>query len=144
MVAIGAARDFSLPGVPLEVVPWSEAGELASLRTLDVGVMPLPDSPWERGKCGFKLIQYMAAALPVVASPVGANRDIVVDGETGFLAGSQDQWLDALRTLRASADLRDHMGRAGRRRVEGNYSVQAITPRLLDVLAGASGFSGVR
>ncbi len=132
--AIGADKGFTLEGVPLEVVPWTEAGELEALRALDIGIMPLHDSPWERGKCGFKLIQYMACSLPVIASGVGANRDIVTHGETGFLAESEAEWLTALTALADSAETRRRMGGAGRARVESSYSVQAIAPRLIDLL----------
>ncbi len=137
--AIGAAPDFMLPGVPLDVVPWSEAGEVGALRELDIGVMPLADSPWEYGKCGLKLIQYMACALPVVASPVGVNQEIVVPGKTGFLARSQAEWLDALRRLAASAEVRRQMGRAGRTRAEEGYSLAVAAPRLLRLLRLGAG-----
>ncbi len=106
MLAIGVRPGFSIPGVPLERIPWTDEGEVRSLQELDIGLMPLPDEPFERGKCGFKLIQYMGCALPTIGSPVGVNRDIIVDGQTGFLASSQDQWLTALRTMGASAALR--------------------------------------
>ncbi len=136
--AIGVERSFTVPGVPLEAVPWSEQGELAALQALDVGVMPLPDSPWERGKCGFKLVQYMGCGLPVIASPVGVNREIVIEGETGMFASSPDEWLTALRTLTASRDLREHMGAAGRARAEAHYSLQVVAPRLMDLLKNAA------
>ncbi len=136
--AIGAESGFALEGVPVEVVPWTEAGELEALRALDIGIMPLPDSPWERGKCGFKLIQYMACSLPVIASGVGANRDIVIHGESGFLAASETEWLAALNTLADSAEARRRMGAAGRSRVERYYSVQVIAPRLIDLLTTAA------
>jgi glycosyltransferase involved in cell wall biosynthesis len=132
--AIGAEPRFTLPGVPLDVVPWSEAAEVDALKELDVGVMPLPDSPWEQGKCGLKLIQYMGCALPVVASPVGVNREIVSHGETGFLATSRQEWVDALRRLAAFPELRSCMGRAGRKRAEERYSLRVAAPRLARLL----------
>ena len=135
---IGATKGFTLRGVPVEAVPWSSDGEVAALRQLDIGIMPLPDSPWERGKCGFKLIQYMACGLPVIASPVGANLEIVADGETGFLARSDEEWLASLRALGDSADLRARMGAAGRARLEARYTLQVVAPRLTGLLCDAA------
>jgi glycosyltransferase involved in cell wall biosynthesis len=125
---IGASAE--LPGVPVEHVAWSEADEARALAELDVGLMPLPDEPWERGKCGYKLIQYMACGVPVVASPVGANRRIVDHGEQGFLAESDTEWLVALKTLAADASLRDRMGRSGYAKVSREYSLASAAPRL--------------
>lgn len=121
---------INLPGVDLVPVAWSESTEAASIARFDIGVMPLTDSPWERGKCGYKLIQYMACGVPVVASPVGANRTIVCDGLNGLLAADADGWYEALARLAADAALRARMGAAGRQRVESDYSVQAMAPRL--------------
>jgi hypothetical protein len=97
--------------------------------------MPLPDLPWERGKCGYKLIQYMASSLPAVASPVGANGDIVVPGETGFLAETRADWVSALTELARDPALRQRMGMAGRRRAERHYSLQAMAPEFIDLLS---------
>ncbi|HSN89753.1 MAG TPA: oligosaccharide flippase family protein, partial [Anaeromyxobacteraceae bacterium] len=141
---IGATKGFTLRGVPVEVVPWSSGGEVAELRRLDLGIMPLPDSPWERGKCGFKLIQYMGCSLPVIASPVGVNAEIVVHGETGLLATGEEEWLAALRTLGGSAALRARMGAAGRARLEARYTLQAVAPRLIGLLRGAAAARGPR
>ena len=141
LVVVGARPGADLPA-EAEVRPWSEAAEAAELQALDVGIMPLPDDPWTRGKCGYKLIQYGAAGLPVVASPVGVNTDIVVDRETGFLADGTTAWLEALRRLRDDAGLRDRLGRAGRPRVEDRYRLRSATPvlmRLLDSVARAGG-----
>lgn len=137
-VAIGAHPDFKLPGVKLEVVPWTPSSEIPSLHQLDVGLMPLPDEPFERGKCGFKLVQYMGCGLPVIASPVGINNEIVSVGETGFLANSDDDWLQALQTLDTSGRLRERMGRNGRARAELRYSLQSAAPRLLNILRRAA------
>ena len=130
VLAIGPRTSFSLPGVPLEVKPWSEEQEAPALQEFDVGLMPLPDTPWARGKCGLKLVQYMASGRPVVASPVGANRDIVEHGKTGYLASSDAEWLSAISELRSSRELRERMGRAGRARAESSYSLAAAAPRL--------------
>ncbi len=132
-VAIGAAS-ADLEGLPGEVRPWSNEEEVAELRRCDVGIMPLPDQPWEQGKCGFKLIQYMACGLPVVASPVGANIDIINPGENGFLAGTNAEWITALKILRDDEALRARMGANGRKMVESKYSLSVTAPRLLQLL----------
>jgi len=139
LTVIGAQID--LPGVPLRCEAWTEAGEAAAIAAADIGIMPLPDSPWERGKCGYKLIQYMACGLPVVASPVGVNCRIVEDGANGFLAEDQEAWLARLEWLVDHEAQRHAFGACGRLRVEQTYSLQANAPRLagwLRELAGAS------
>ena len=103
--------------------------------------MPLPDDPWSRGKCGYKLIQYMACGLPVVASPIGVNREIVEHGVNGFLAETPEEWEQALRTLLADPQLRERMGRAGRRKVEEHYSLQVTGPRVVALLHSVLGAS---
>lgn len=137
VVAIGAGR-LELPDVPLTVVPWQDATEVAELQQCDVGIMPLLDSPWERGKCGFKLIQYMACSRPVVGSPVGVNRDIIRDGVNGFHAETYAQWVRALETLKQDRGLRQRMGQAGRARVEAEFCVQVTAPRLAQLLQSAA------
>ena len=112
-------------GLPIASVPWSEDTEVASLQTLDVGIMPLLDGPFERGKCGYKLIQYMACGLPVVASPVGVNRQIVEHGVNGFLAETPAQWAEALQTLLADPALRERMGQAGGRKLKPNTAYRS-------------------
>lgn len=123
------------PEVPIERVSWSSESEISALSGAAVGLGPLSDDEWTRGKCAFKLLQYMAAGLPCVASPVGANRDAVVAGETGFLASTNDDWLAALVELLASPARCREMGAAGRKRVEDLYDVRVIAPRLADLLA---------
>jgi hypothetical protein len=130
--------DAQLLGLPMESVAWSEDTEVASLQALDVGIMPLLDGPFERGKCGYKLIQYMACGLPVVASPVGVNRQIVEHGVNGFLAETPAQWAEALQTLLADLALRQRMGQAGRGKVERSYSIQVTAPRLAGLLKAAA------
>ena len=125
-------------GLPMASVPWSEDTEVASLQKLDVGIMPLLDGPFERGKCGYKLIQYMACGLPVVASPVGVNRQIVEHGVNGFLAETTAQWADALQTLLADPVLRHSMGQAGRQKVEAQYCTQVTGPKLASLLMTAA------
>lgn len=129
------AKQFT--SITPEVVAWSEDSEAATIARMDVGIMPLRDGPWERGKCGYKIIQYMACGLPVIASAVGANVDIVRHGEDGFLATGAAAWRDALERLIASSSLRTRMGQAGRARVESEYSLAAQAPRLANVLLSA-------
>lgn len=132
-IAIGARPD-QVQGTPFQALPWDAATEVAMLRQFDIGVMPLPDAPWERGKCGYKLIQYMACSLPVIASPVGANLDIVERGTSGELAATGPEWEQALERLVTDAALRQTMGRAGRRRVEERYSLQVQASVLADLV----------
>jgi glycosyltransferase involved in cell wall biosynthesis len=111
-------------GLNVEHVPWSLQSEAASLIRGDIGIAPTPDDRWTRGKCGFKIIQYMAAGLPVIASPVGANAEIVREGETGLLVSTPQQWIDAIVRLAGDPTLRGRMGRAGRERVVREYSIE--------------------
>lgn len=133
---IGATVD--LPGVEVVHHEWSEAGEVAAIGLGDIGVMPLPDTPWERGKCGYKLIQYMACGLPVVASAVGANLDIVDHGGNGYLATSAEDWMRYLERLLDDPAERSRLGDAGRRRVQERFSLQAQGDRLASLLRGAA------
>ena len=128
---------ITMPGVDVESLPWSEDMEAALIEECDVGIMPLRDTPWEQGKCAYKLIQYMACGLPTVASPIGANREVVIEGETGFFANSQQEWVDALATLLDDAGMRQRLGQAGRARVEAEYSLQQIAPRLITLFKDA-------
>lgn len=123
-----------LPGVPVEVVDWREETEVDEIRSFDIGIMPLPDEPWARGKCGFKLIQYMACGLPVVASPVGVNTEMVKNEANGFVATTVNEWVQALNTLAADAALRHRMGLAGRAMVERDYCLQVTAPHLAALL----------
>lgn len=137
LVTIGASA-LELPGVSLEQHEWTLATEAKLLESIHVGVMPLPDSPWERGKCGYKLIQYMACGRPVIASPVGVNTEIVT-AEVGFLAADEQAWLDAFNTLIDQATLRQKLGRSGRMRVEQEFSLQAAAAKIARILADAAG-----
>jgi glycosyltransferase involved in cell wall biosynthesis len=127
------------PGVCSSSVEWAADKEAELLVAGDIGIMPLRDGPWERGKCGYKLIQYMACGLPVVASAVGVNGEIVSHGVDGFLSTTDDQWADSLYRLASDPKLRADMGRRGRVKVEQKYSVQAIAPRFAALLREAAG-----
>jgi glycosyltransferase involved in cell wall biosynthesis len=122
------------PEVPIERVPWSPASEVEALASAHVGVMPLSDDEWARGKCAFKLLQYMAACLPCVASPVGANCEAVIDGVTGFHAPDEAGWESTLERLLTSAPLRAKLGAAGRTHLERNYSLEGYTTRYTHLL----------
>ncbi|MDA3876071.1 MAG: glycosyltransferase family 4 protein [Halothiobacillus sp.] len=134
LLLIGASVDIAtkFQGHDVEVVPWSEASVAELIAQMDIGIMPLPDSPWEKGKCGYKLIQYMACGIPVIASPVGVNVAIVGTCQCGLLAANVAEWEAALAQLLESSALRHQMGRAGRQAVENRYSLQVQAP----VLAG--------
>ncbi len=127
----GKAR--AIPNVNVIELEWQEHTEVDLINTFDVGVMPLPDDDWARGKCAFKLIQYMACAVPVVASPVGANVDVVT-AECGLLANTPQEWVQALRALRDDRALRSRMGEAGRQRVVEHYSLHTALPTLAQVI----------
>jgi len=136
LVAVGSGP-VKLENVPLEVREWREETEAADMRCVDAGIMPLPDESWERGKCGYKLIQYMACAKPVVASPVGVNRHII-DAETnGYLASTPEEWTRALCTLRDNSQLCGQMGRAARAKVQRCYSLQVTAPQMVQLFRDA-------
>jgi glycosyltransferase involved in cell wall biosynthesis len=121
------------PDVRIERIQWSPAAEIAALAGSHIGVMPLTDDEWARGKCAFKLLQYMAASLPCVASPVGANTEAVIEGVTGFHARDPAEWEHALERLIGSAELRARLGAAGRAYVESRYGMKSYQARYLEL-----------
>lgn len=132
LIVIGG-KSPAIPNVTVVEIDWQEHTEVDLLNCFDVGVMPLPDNDWTRGKCAFKLIQYMACAVPVIASPVGANLDVVTD-KCGLFAATYQEWIDALKTLRDHPSKRTEMGLAGRERVVAHYSLQHNLPVLANVI----------
>ena len=124
-----------LPVVP---VPWSEEWEARDLAAGQIGISWLPDDLWSRGKCGLKVLQYQAAGLPVVANPVGLHTELIEPGVTGFLPQTAAEWLSAVRTLAADAELRRRLGRLGRQRVEAGFSVAAWAETFVGAVGGAS------
>lgn len=132
------ARAPSWPGVETRAIAWSALTEVAEIAACDVGIMPLDDTLWEQGKCSFKLVQFMACGLPVVASPVGMNNDVVEPGIDGFLADSTAQWQAALVQLALNPVQRHAMGRNGRRKVEQHYCLQITGPKLARMLLQAA------
>ena len=136
IVLVGSGP-FSLPNVPVVSVDWTEKDEVRWIQQFDVGIMPLDDDPIARGKSGYKLIQYMACGRPAVASPVGANADILEDVAGGILASTTDEWVAALERLRSDVGLRQRLGANGREAVVERYSLQAVAPKLISLLRGA-------
>jgi glycosyltransferase involved in cell wall biosynthesis len=125
---------YKLDGIDVEARPWRSATELKDLRAIDIGIMPLPDDSWSKGKCGLKALQFMALAIPTVCSPVGVNTEIIHDGENGFIANSEDEWIEKLGRLLHSTELRNRLGRAGRTTVETKYSANVQAPRVFELL----------
>jgi glycosyltransferase involved in cell wall biosynthesis len=137
-VLIIGIEHFEIPGVEVECRAWSAETEVRDLWDMDVGIMPLPDEPWARGKCGMKAIQYMGVGLPAVVSPVGANREIVVDGVTGFHAANPRQWVETLDRLLGDDALRGALGAAARESVRVRYSAESQAPRIAEILRGVT------
>ncbi|MBM4076682.1 MAG: glycosyltransferase family 4 protein [Planctomycetes bacterium] len=128
-------RELDTEGIPIEFVEWDEKTAIALLSECDIGMMPLiADDPWNHYKCGLKLIEYMALGLPAIASPVGVNAQIVTNGVDGFLASTDAEWTDAFVRLIESDERRQSIGRAARKKVLGEYSVQILAPKLAESL----------
>ena len=115
---------FEFPEIQVELKAWSLESEVIDISECDIGIMPLKDSDWERGKCGYKLIQYMACGLPVIASPIGVNKKIITKDLNGYLASNDQEWAESLIDLLRDFELRQSMGSKGRLIVENNYCVQ--------------------
>lgn len=132
--------DFDLPdaGLPTLAVPWDAATEADELASALIGIAPMRDDDWSRGKCALKILQYMACGLPVVSSAAGANAEVVEHGTTGYLVGDDAAWYQRLTELADDRALRARLGDAGRRRVLANYSVDAVSSRLFSVFAALS------
>jgi glycosyltransferase involved in cell wall biosynthesis len=113
-------------------IQWSYDTEIASLQSLDIGVMPLFDDLWSKGKCGYKIIQYLGVGVPAVCTPVGINKDVVRDGKCGLWATSKEEWVEKLSFLIENDAVRQSMGLAGRKVIMEGYTVQACAPLLMD------------
>lgn len=120
-----ANKNPELPLRNFQFIRWNKDTEIEDLCHMDIGIMPLEDTEWAKGKCGFKLIQYLAIGIPAVASPVGVNDRIVLEGETGYLANSPETWIQSLEALLTNDELRNEMGRKGREHIVKNYSVKS-------------------
>ena len=130
--------------MPVKEVRWTLDGEAREVAAADVGVSWLPDDGWSPGKCGLKVLQYMAAGLPVVANPVGVQGAMVSPGETGFLASSPEEWTEAVRKLAADPDLRLRMGKTARRRVEAEWSTERAAALWIELLRTCPDDNGLR
>jgi glycosyltransferase involved in cell wall biosynthesis len=133
-----ADRAPRLPGLEVEFREWSLETEVSCFDGIGVGLMPLEETPWARGKCAFKAIQYMALGIPAVVSPVGANRELVRHGENGFLASEPAAWIEALDALLSSPELAARVAAEGRRTVVARYSLEVTSRRLLELLRQVS------
>jgi glycosyltransferase involved in cell wall biosynthesis len=136
---IGAAEGFRLPGLECEFAPWRQEREIQDFQEIDLGIAPLLPIEYTKGKCGFKVLQYMAVGVPSVATPDGGAVDFVRHGENGLFARTEDEWVAALKSLLADRPLRARIARNGRALVEHSHSIEAQTPRLVDILRGAAG-----
>jgi glycosyltransferase involved in cell wall biosynthesis len=130
----GAGVPLTIPGLTIDDRPWSLTDEVELFNTCDVGVYPLADDEWSKGKCGFKAIEFMACGVPVIAAAVGVNRTIVQDGVNGFLASTEDEWVEKLSRLLVDAELRGRLAIAGRRTIEERYSLRVNAPTLAATL----------
>ena len=135
---------YELEGVDVDARQWHSETELEDLNAIDVGVMPLPDDNWSKGKCGLKALQFMALGIATVCSPVGVNTDIIQDNENGLIAATEEEWIKKLSLLVQSAELRKRLGDAGRKTVELKYSAVSQVPRVLEVLESVARNSKVR
>ncbi len=133
LVVVGA-KSPKISNITIEEVEWDVNTEINIINSFDVGVMPLPDNNWAKGKCAFKIIQYMACGVPVIASPVGANVD-VVDRECGFLASTSEEWVSSIRQIYYDKSIGIKMGKSGRMRVEKLYSLEKNLPILSDLIS---------
>lgn len=132
--------DFDLPdaGLPTLAIPWSAETEARELGSSHIGIAPMRDDNWSRGKCALKVLQYMAAGLPVVSSDAGANAEVVINGETGYLVGDDESWTARIAQLADDPVLRDRLGSEGRRRVRADYSLEPVFSRMNGVFGALS------
>ena len=120
--------------INIKVIPWKLETEWKELSKIDIGIMPLLDDPWTRGKCGLKALQYMALGIPAIASNVGANKEIIQNGKNGFLASNEKEWIYYLEKLIKNPKLREKLGKAGRKTVEKDYSLEKNARKLAKII----------
>lgn len=133
VISDGPPQIPAIPESRIRFMPWSERFEAESLSKMDVGIMPLPDNEWTKGKCSFKMLQYMACGIPVVVSPVGMNKDILSLGNVGFGASSEDEWVSALEFLYLNRAKGREMGICGRNIVIEKFSTELISEKINEV-----------
>lgn len=127
--------EYQTDKIPIQSIPWSSESEVEDLAELDIGIMPLPDNEWTRGKCAMKGLQYMALGIPTIMSPVGINKEIIHEGENGMLAESTDEWVEKLSLLIEDSALREKLGKSGKQTVFENFSVQANKDKWLEAFS---------
>ena len=126
-----------LQGIDYQFVPWRKETEVEDLQKIDIGLMPLSDDVWSKGKCGLKALQYMALGAPSVCSPVGVNSEIIDDGANGFLADRQEEWVAKLELLLQDAEKRKRLGKNARKTVEERFSLKVNMPKLVSIIEDA-------
>ena len=136
--------EYECAPVEVDAMPWRSESELNDLSAIDIGVMPLPDDRWSKGKCGLKALQFMALGVPTVCSPVGVNTDIIQDDQNGLIASTEEEWVEKLTRLLRSPELRQRLGAAGRVTVEQKYSARAQAPRVYEIFESVAQKSKVR
>lgn len=134
IIGAGEEYNFEIPGVNVIKLNWSLKDEISQFQSFDIGIYPLPDDEWTKGKTGFKTIQYMSVGVPCVASNIGANIDIIEEGENGFLCTNKKEWIDKIAYLIENANARYKIGQAGRRTVQEKYSLNVNRGKFLDVI----------
>ncbi|MFA7466952.1 MAG: glycosyltransferase family 4 protein [Desulfotomaculaceae bacterium] len=134
ILRIVGGKEYHCPGVKVECLPWTLDGEVELIKSFNIGVMPLTDDAWSRGKCGLKLLQYMAAGVPAIASPVGVNSEIIQDGLNGYLAAGTTQWVEVLEIIMSNPAAHAYMAEKARETVEKEYAVESNIPKLVDIL----------
>ncbi len=144
LCVVGAGEPVTMPGVTVDQHDWDLDAEAAQYASLDVGLYPLPDNEWTRGKCGYKALVYMACEVVPVVAPVGVSRELVEPGVRGFHATDDDEWVESVSTLLADPDLRRRMGVAGREYVEEHYSVRALEAPFVRAVVDAAGKRSAR
>lgn len=130
---VGITEDMDL-GENVKYIQWTENTEVPEILKMDVGIMPLQDSEWEKGKCAYKLIQYAACGIPGVASDVGMNKEVCIDGETGFIAKLKDEWIEKILFLKNNSQMRNEVGQTARKLVEDKYCIQVTANKWINLL----------
>jgi glycosyltransferase involved in cell wall biosynthesis len=135
---VGSKERLDLKNVKEIYYEWQENTEVDTILNFDVGIMPLKDTPWAKGKCSYKLIQYMACGLPVIASPVGMNKQVIDHGKNGFLAKTEEDWIDAFGALYRNSELQKKLGEQGLKKVDEIYNLEIQTQKLIKIITEVS------